>query len=68
MDKTLSDIFEIYTKRTMNFERALALHSLGLFLYFFDFWYETAGLFDYNGFGGRFIYLTFIIKVSENAR
>ena len=51
---------------TMNFEKALALHGLGLFLYFFDFRYETAGLFDYNGFGGRFKYLTFIIKVSEN--
>ena len=38
-------------------------------VYFFTsltFRHETAGLFDYNGFGGRFKYLTFIIKVSEN--
>ena len=60
----MDEIFEIDRKRTMNFERALVLHSLSLFLYLFDLWNESEKLFQYNGFGGKFKYLTFLSKVS----
>ena len=53
----------------MNLTKAIVLHGLSLCLHLFTMWYSckyvyVGDLFTYQGFGGRFKYLTFLSQVS----